>query len=370
MENKKPYNKKDNDTFDVLYSNSPITDMEIHLFKSEGSNQSSRNTKLGVVQGNFHSESTNIATDYVLQFPEGKSLNLKALKTKDMDNLYPLSLIERYSIKLNNFKHRQKTPIYFNPETEQFVVCTDKRFLRDLKDAGKFKDKIKDEVTSGLISIKKDIKTNQEMILLNYPTLASLYKDESGIVERLHTKYREHLMNRYELQDVIVVQYLKVQDQQSHLTQNHFSLLKGNATKINNVFSTKIEFDFIKAKKFAENDYFFYEKDGSLNLTRSVHFDKEKQRNKGTGKKTLMEMAYLLGDSPETLIIPYSENNWNKLQAIKNNMASLLSELSEVLNKQKDEKGLDKPLTEISVMLENNSLLQLTNDTKPKALKP
>lgn len=349
------YDKKNNDTYIEKYSNHMAMDVEIHMFKDDTAMVYAHGFR-----GNFNDESTKTAQNNVLHFESSKTLGKEfvLIKYKNRQSLIPLSLMNRYEHKVFNLSYTQKTPIFFNTETEKFVVAMDNRVLRDLKE-NDFREKI--------LKISPDISITKEQILLSYESLDDLYEDKTSIYKNLKELYLQTLLKIYPGEDVIILKYETKENEESYFyPAGHYPPVISKDKIPSHLYSSSnIDFEYLKAKKISDNDFYIYDNHGELLTQENFYFDKEKIKKAklDENKNNLHLSSYT--DNASMLIFPYSDKDWALLSTLKEKIDSIFSDLDTLFLKQKRSQGLDAALTQLTVS--NHPLLE--NPKKPR-LKP
>lgn len=359
----KDYDPKNNDTYTKKYTNSMVRDVEIHMFKDDSANiVISVNGK--TMTGNFSEESRIIAKNNVLHFSTEKELGLKLLKYKNKETLIPYSLISRYENKPQDIAYNQKTPLFFNIETEKFVFALDKRFLRDIKQFPEFTQNI-------ILSSPSDISiinsAEDQQILFAYDTLSDLEKDTTNIYKDFKEKYLQQMINIYPSEDVIIVAYELEENHDNYfkiknLNHNHEQGIIGGPNIASHIFSSSnIQFEFIKAKKISDSEFYLYDNEDNLQVKKPFHFKKDEYAQKPSVSN------YFGLDDPSLLIIPFSQRDLDILISLKENIDNIFNDLNNLLSSQKNDSELDNPLTQIS--LETSNYFLLSDNNKPKTNK-
>lgn len=124
----KSYDKSDNDTYVEILGETPYEDVHLHMFRDE----SNGFVKVGNVRGNFTADSIREAVHHVLRFPTSADCGLIKVRDIKASTLYPMSLVERYGLGVDDLVYTQRLPIYFDQSQEAYVMFMDERFLRDL----------------------------------------------------------------------------------------------------------------------------------------------------------------------------------------------------------------------------------------------
>lgn len=338
----KPYNCNDNDTYVDLYYNNIIKDTEVHMFKDKKNESSLQavHTKLGTVRGNFSVESYKKAANNVLHFPNSRKMNLKLIKSKDMINILPQSLRMRYQYSFDNTLYKQKTPIYFNSNTEKFIRALDYRVLRDMKDYPEFKEEIQKLCNNGCAEIVNI--ENNEVILLKYDTLNGVLYDEGNIHKNIANFYDTIFANEAYRngKDVIIFSYNIKKNWESEI-------ITINPKDISSLlyYNSHIEFDFIKAKKITNIYFLLYDKDEKLSKKTFYYNKDEVQQNQTTQNR--IDIINIV-EQKNILITPYSDQDWSLLISLKMKLDNIFNDLNTLLLAQKTSVSLDKPISEIN----------------------
>lgn len=124
----KTYDKGDNDTYVEKLGTTPYQDVHLHMFRDEANGF----IKIGNIRGNFTADSIREAENHVLQFPTPTDCGLIKVRDIKAITLYPMSLVERYDLSVDDLIYTQRLPVYFDQKQEEFVLFMDSRFLRDL----------------------------------------------------------------------------------------------------------------------------------------------------------------------------------------------------------------------------------------------
>lgn len=341
MNTKKPYDKNDNDTYVEKYSSDMILDVEIHMFKSDKGSSVS-----GGVLGNFSEESRQTARNNVLHFPTASDLGLKLLKETKLKSILPYSLMKRYDIELWNVEYTQKTPVFFDVSEEKFVLCMDKRILRDLSELPKFEKSL-----SSIDSVEVKSTSTDSQILIKYDSLSDLVSDKTGAYSAVKDKYRAQLLTLSDENNVIITAYNTDEDVRSYFSNssNGISLIKSADTKKLQLKSVNISFEFFKAKMVGENKFYLYDSDGNLNTSSILNLEKKKYReDQKNSFQSNSNIPMFFGDSKAYNISKYSEEDWDALVALRNSLGNVFNDLNTILSKQKSSSNqLDMSISEI-----------------------
>lgn len=122
------YDKSDNDTYVEVLSENPYKDVHLHMFRDEENGF----VEVNGVRGNYSADSIREAENHVLHFPTSADCGLIKIRDIKAVTLYPMSLVERYKLDVDDLVYTQRLPIYFDQSHEVFVLFMDSRFLRDL----------------------------------------------------------------------------------------------------------------------------------------------------------------------------------------------------------------------------------------------
>lgn len=122
------YDKSDNDTYVEVLSENPYKDVHLHMFRDEANGF----VQVEGVRGNYTADSIREAENHVLHFPTPADCGLIKVRDIKAVTFYPMSLVERYKLDVDDLIYTQRLPIYFDQSQEVFVLFMDSRFLRDL----------------------------------------------------------------------------------------------------------------------------------------------------------------------------------------------------------------------------------------------
>ena len=339
---KKPYDKKNNDTYVEIYANGLASDVEAHMFK----NDSGRVVSFGGIKGDFSVESKIIAENNVLHFESPKSLGVKGLKTMNMRTLVPYSLMKRYSANFLNCDYTQKTPILFDIEKEKFILPMDNRVMRDMKEYPEFRNGLNDLINNGDVSIIEV--ENESQLLLNYNSINDLKNDAGDLYKKIKDLYSSTLMDLYPTEDVIIVFTAFKNNKENYLgaSPQNFSRKEDLNHEFNNC---SIGFEYIKAKKISDKNYFLYDENDNLLKNKKFYCDKDKIWEEIIESEKRELVGVMLGNDSKILILPYTKLDWDLLSGLKKKMDSIFSELAQILLTQKTTEGFDGSLQNIEV---------------------
>lgn len=342
-----PYDKKNNDTYIEKYSNDMVLDTEIHMFKNPRGNVVAG---AGII-GDFSVESRIAAKNNVLKFPKASDLGLKNLKSIELRQLIPLSLKKRYNKSLGDNIHAQKTPIYYNIETYEFLIPSDYRFLRDLKQLPQFKKSIDNLIKNNEIRIYPNL--NDEMLFLSFTSLKNIENNYNEKLKKLNELYINSTLETYPNEDVIIITY-QLDNNQKTISEG---LPKGGSEIFNFVKNSTIDFYFIKAKLVENSGYYIYD-DNNILTNKIIYLNKKSRDSIKQEKNNL----FYIGSNSDFLSIPYSQDDWNKLIKLKKEITSIFLQLNSILKKQKTNNLLDNPINK----LEQNSLKLISSNPTNK----
>jgi hypothetical protein len=128
MNVQKTYDKSDNDTYVEILESTPYKDVHMHMYRDEANGH----VVINGVRGNFTADSIREAENHVLHFPTSSDCGLIKVREIKAFTLYPMSLVERYDLAVDDLVYTQRVPVYFDQSQEQYILFMDARFLRDL----------------------------------------------------------------------------------------------------------------------------------------------------------------------------------------------------------------------------------------------
>ncbi len=301
----KQYDKCDNDTYVEKLGNTPYHDVLFHMFRDPNGF-----IETNGVRGNFTADSVRVAENYVLQFP--KSTDCGMIRSVEMkaSTLYPMSMVARYDIQPADLFYTQKAPIYYDADSEMFVLFMDIRFLRDMNineiqehlRTSRFGSRIVpySSARGGRTFLGVQFKELSEIKLatdqLNNPLFESPLHD-------LYSAYTAFQLSVAHREKVIVIRVNNSEGHLPHLFGVNFN------DHSDQLVTAACLFEYAVAYKVGGR-YHLLDEDGTINKNKVLH------AGEGSGK--LIEC-------------PYSYERINKLETIKERLVSYQSDMVEKL---------------------------------------
>lgn len=335
----KPYDRNDNDTYVEKFSDNMIADVEIHMYRNDkGSSISGSGIK-----GDFSVESRIAASNNVLKFPSSSKIGIPKIKDIKVDNFIPMTLVQRYNLSEEKLTINHKTPIFYDPKIDKFVLMIDHRFIRDISIS---ELNIKN---NSIYKIYKDKQnTDIKYIGLLFNTIAEISEKKTDNSFYLFLEaYKFYKMSIQGGEKVIVLKFASSENK-------HVSLFESENIKklLGNGLTTRhFDFEYAVFVRFS-NRYYFCDNEGNIIQTSSIYIDKKKEQQK-LDSKMLSELSsfsfYSRGEDNNIFIVPYSEEQLKIIENISKKLHSIHNELCELFNKSTDsESSFDSPVLSIS----------------------
>lgn len=323
------YNPSDNRTYcDEPLSLDPVEDILLHVAISKPGSVAG-STLRGSFLGKIDTESRKQAELKVFHFPKASNLGATLIKKENHVSLYPISLISRYSkedTSVDVVSLNTALPIYFKNKEEFFFIPFDEQFLSDLKLSTFFNKKHSN------IKILKDNKTKSDILCIYADSLDELRSEmdtnyEDSAISVLTQAYRSYFMNLENAEKVIVIEFsTEIKRSDNLLVMELEDLL----------FRQSVSFNFFKGAK-VDDTYYLIDEDNVIHEDKTVTV---RDNFFGSIKNF---------DPKNTVIVPYSEEDWNKINFIHNRFNELCDEISSFFKSSKTDTGLlDHPLKEHS----------------------
>lgn len=299
----KPFDPKDNDTYVEKLSDNMVQDVHRHMFADQTT-----------------TESLKRAEDSVLRFAKASDLKLVSVKTLKCKTLVPMSLVNRYSLGVDSLTYSQKTPVMFDPKRERFVLLMDWRFARDMdlvQLAGAF-----DKDIRNCIEVYQDKEGGRHLALL-YPTLDELRSDkilhgDTALrpFAALHEVYSNFRLSLMEGDKVILVRF-------DNSTASGYLMDPKSRDALEAVKASAMRLEFTVAFRFGKRCYL--SRDGKTFGQKDVMFlDKASAQKKSEDDTIMRSLGMVKGD---TLVLPYSDEQIDFLNAMQARLSSLHSDM-------------------------------------------
>lgn len=329
------YDRSNNDTYVERYSLSPVSDAEAHMFQDPAG----RTIGPDRVSGNFTTETKIKAENSVLHFPEARQAGLISLnKSFKIETPMPMSLVRRYERSVDGLTHAQKTPVFFDSRSEQFVVLLDERFLRDIEptELALKSEPLKDKVQVYYPPRGRERPGFPCYLGLMFSSIEEIRKNEDhGPLKSIIAAYRQYNLRIEDGEKVIL---LKV----AH-DDGHDSLLVGRGLANNllkRITNHRFRFEFVVAYRFGTTCY-LQNQDGGIDQAASFHLDKIGQQNRD--EKSLA--GYIHSDGAQLLVIPYTEQQHQLLIKIHSRMTELAKDVQALVElHQRPTEQMDSPI--------------------------
>lgn len=330
----KPYDKNDNDTYVEKYSNSPSSDVEIHMYQ-DSNGRSSYGAK--GIRGDFTVESAIRASNNVLHFPKARDVDVNGfteIKKKKLGTLYPMSLVQRYDLEEDSLEYHQNTPVFFDPKKEKFVVLMDYRFCRDIviSELGKI---------DGLVMYNDKKSHSIIYIGITYDTIAETTKSNETF-DALKEAYINYKMTLQQGEKVIIVRTETLDDDKLSIFNRGTYNLANYLGK--SIFSTSFDFEFAVAFRFKDR-YYLIDEDGLI-IRKSAFFIKKEEVQKSNNKievfngivdKNKQFGAGLFGlnesENQTLFVTAYSEEQFEIVKNVKQRIHEIHAELSDLFGR-------------------------------------
>lgn len=334
------YDKKNNDTYTTIYSMSPATDVEIHMFRDD--------TAMFIagdgIRGNFSVQSRTTSANYVLQFPKLKDIdtnNLIKITDKTLQTIYPLSLINRYKLPINHLTYTQKTPIFYDNKKNKFIILLDRRFGRDVKIS---------ELNLGneyfLYRDKNDLDIHY--VGIPFDTVNDI-KMDCVLFQKLLSNYTNFIGTLSKGEKVIVVGVLSSNNERMDL----FGRIQF-ADFGKHLFSSSFNLEFFVAYRFG--DLYYQIDDNDQIIRKSMKYIKKEKFQKSFKNETTKSESEKVNSSElffgkdanfQLFITEYSPEQFNILQNIKLKLQSIHNELQNLFSDVSKSEESDLPVLEL-----------------------
>lgn len=337
----KPYDRNDNDTYVEKFSDNIVADVEIHMYRNDkGSSIAGSGNR-----GNFSVESRIAAQNNVLKFPTATQVGIPKIKDIKVYNFIPMTLVQRYNHSEEKLTINHKTPIFYDPKIDKFVLMLDHRFIRDISIS---ELNIQNNSIYKIYPDKKnkDIKYIG-LLFSTIPEISETKKTDNSFYLFLEA-YKFYKMSLQGGEKVIVLKFARSENK-------HVTLFPFDNKKLLGKGLTSRQFDFEYAVfvRFS-NRYYFCDNDGNIIQNSSIYIDKKKEQQNIDSKmlSKLTDLAFYSrgqGEDNNIFIVPYSEEQLKIIENISKKLHSIHNELCELFNKSTDaESSFDSPVLSIS----------------------
>lgn len=310
------YIPDDNRTYKISpLAASPYRDIAIHMAvpKAGKSGNSLVSTNRGSFFKSVYDDVYDKAANKVLHFPKASEVRtakgVVAIDKLKLKSLLPPWILTRYQIvnKKIDMAHSQVVPIFLDKKTKEFLFFFDEAFLDDLDPSLLMRDTPTSScsVYSGVNGKKYlAIKTH------NFTDFKSIGKtglvnDVQVAFETIWQNYFELTLDVAEMEKVIVIEYTcddKTRGKNSRLSDSQFS------------FDSAMKLSFSKAARH-DSTYYLIDDSDNLITKQAFHYNREHASPAFPYSAECDELP-----KETTVVIPYSEEEWGRLQAIRNQL--------------------------------------------------
>lgn len=346
MTTKKEYDRNNNDTYVELLGNNPYDDTHIHMFRREKGSVANHN-----YFGDFSVESQIKAANNVLHFPTAKDLRVNDLikiKDKDLNTLYPLSMVNRYNLNESNLTYKQRTPIFYDKKANKFVVLLDYRFVRDICAIEK-----EFSLDKKLVKLYPSKKENFSYLGMLFDTMTEVGEQNQAPFQHLLSEYKNYKMTLQTGEKVIVLRYKTLKNHNINLLRFSFSNteeLLGNA-----INTQSFDFEYSIAVRFGTR-YYLCDKEGNILQKTAFHFNKEKEQTPNVNSQDLRDYHHKIDENAETYIVPFSTEQYDIVKKLADRLNSIHLELAELF---RDATDINSPVDKDVLSLPNKSVFKM-----------
>lgn len=350
----KPYDKNDNDTYVEKFSNNPVRDVEVHMFRDPKGNVSGPCGQ----SGHYSVESAIKAENNVLHFPKAKDVdsnNFSLIKHKKIATFYPLSLVMRYEMEEDSLIGHYKTPIFFDAKKEKFIVLMDYRFARDLdiSELGRI---------DGLLQYNDKKDSNIKYIGIAYNQISDIEK-ENATFTALSEAYTNYKMTMQQGEKVIVVSTKSADNSKIELLER--SSFKLQEVLGQSVFSTNFTFEYAVAVRF-KNRYYLLDNEGNIMRGKSFFINKEEKQkyHNGLAVKQAFRGAGLADfdndkGTVQLFVTAYSDEQLDVIKRLKDRIHQIHQEIAVLFSSSSsNSNALDESILSLP---DNSTIKKLAN---------
>lgn len=348
------YNKKDVRTYKMPpLSRTPESDIYIHMSLPDkpGDGHGSVRTNQGTFLGCPWEHTDGAARRAVLHFPKASSIDvskgLVQIDRKQVPNLYPSWMITRYGRENlpENLTLRHDTTFYLAKSEKKFLYFFDEAFLDELDP-----DLLTDGVDTACFRIYRDKNRRRFLALASrdfsdFDAIGDRLKQDNPIAvawSRIQDNYCRLTIDAQKLEKVIVIKSKRDQspDRISPLTPESLD-------------NASISLAFGLAARH-NNTYYWIDENGEINTRvqgEVIRYHAQKTGLLGSG---------LMKETSATIVIPYSEDDWNALVAIKKRLDEVQDSLWNLITGcQAGDNGIDHSLSDGLKAVDSPKLLGL-----------
>lgn len=347
-------------------ASSPARDIEIHLGLPQSSGQRG-GSLIRTHRGNFSGYSsvqiTEKAQKLILHFPKASDIKtpkgLVQIDRKKLPSLHPTWLISRYGRENLGPHLNHEVPLFLDKGSKQFLYFFDESFLDEIDPAA---------LTKGID--KCHFKVYQDSDRRRYLALRSDdFKDINALANsRLHCdnplleawvtladNYKQLTLDAKDLEKVIVVKASR--NHSTDLNKNSIAEVTRGTAHLSNA-SMQMTFGLAARHR---NNYYWMDANGEINTQVTGHVVRGH-----TG--SALGLLRGGGSRPEpndiTVVIPYSDDDWEKLVLIKARLDAIESTLWELISGCQGDKDsqIDNNLSDSARRLDSNNLLGIGVD--------
>ncbi len=318
---------------DHILSYDPIQDVRIRKTvckMNTSSNCGATKTLIGYVEAKTNTVEANVASfTNVLYFPLAKDINMVMIKSLDVQTVYPKVMIERFKMVEQSKTGRENLSsiirlthsanFYFSPSEENFYFFFDVRFF----------DNFSSESIKHILPVSKNIFVYKNLLAIRNKDLTELknYLKSEEYLSFLND-YSNLFLDFSTGEEVIFIKYKS--------SKQNF-LLSSRLNEVDYFSKSSSNLQFVKAIKFGKYIYFY--KDGQIDA-KSCQSLNNNELSLDTYQSFKNEI--LTGDTPLTLLIPYSDEDWNLLTSIQLKLEEISKTLEDffVSSKSEPQKGI------------------------------
>lgn len=348
----KPYDKNDNDTYVEKFSNNPVQDVEVHMFRDPKGSVSGPCGQ----SGHYSVQSAIKAENNVLHFPKAKDVdanNFSLIKYKKIATFYPLSLVMRYEMEENSLIGHYKTPIFFDAKKEKFIVLMDYRFARDLdmSELGRIE---------GLLQYNDKKDPSIKYIGIAYNQISDIEKANATFTA-LSEAYTNYKMTMQQGQKVIVVSTKSADDKKLELLKSSSLSLQEALGQA--IFSTNFTFEYAVAVRF-KNRYYLLDNEGNIMRSKSFFINKEEKQkyHNGLAVKQVFRGEGLFDNEKGTVqlfVTAYSDEQFEIIKRLKDRIHQIHQEIAVLFSSSSsNSNALDESILSLP---DNSTIKKLTN---------
>lgn len=311
-------------------------------------------TSQGNFSGNLYSETFEKAKNLILHFPKASTIKTPKgvilVDRKKLPALLPSWMITRYG--RENLPERMSldhpVSLYLDKRTKQFLYFFDESFLAELDPK-----LLTEGVDKQVFRIYQDAQRQPFLALASkefndFDTIGNSFKQDNPIAQawsQIQENYVQRTLDSRDLEKVIVI----------NCRRDHLPNLDKESTGAD-LFNSSMQMTYGIAARH-DKSYYWMDKNGEINtrVSGSVH------RGHGDSALGLLRGGAFALDQTTTVVIPYTDEDWNKLGIIKARLDAIQDSLWALISGCQADRGskIDNSLNESLQKLGSTKLLGL-----------